>query len=372
MLLYRPLRKISIIKKRKKIKTGQTHKQAKSFRRQLRKIKIKIKTKQKKHRKLVKSRKSKTKVNTPQNNNEEVPQQSVQTEDPSEVSQQNVQTEGPNEYDSGYDDGFKKGHYAGGEGLVDQLLPEATILPEVTLIDIILTGIEQMKSKFHPVMGTADVVSLILGAMDQGTPLSLVRLGDGELLTMAQETLISTEQVKVEGPFLEYAGVNIPDLEARDQLVEAVRCASVVGIPLLRLPNFQPLAFSVFRAYGLDFRQMKITHSTINYSIYLEHCLSTIVVGRRVLLIGNKAGPLAEIFAANGIYVAGVIASVQGMQDIPRVMIAVAAQDFDIALVSAGVPAVVIVHRIAVEMGKVAIDFGHLADSMVNGEAPYA
>jgi hypothetical protein len=348
--MYRLLRKTKIIKKRKKLKTSQTNRHTKSIRRLSRKNKLKVKPK---HRKVVSNR------------------QAVQTKAPDEYDRE-YDRQYDLAHDRAYDEGFKKGHYAGGDGLVDQLLPEAMILPEITLSDIILTGIEQMKPKFHPIMGTAEVVSLILGAMDNGTALSVVRLGDGELLTMAQDILISTDRVRAEGPFLEYAGVHIPDLELRNQLVEAVSGASVVGIPLLRLPNYQPLAFSVFRAYGLNYREMKITHSTINYSIYLEHCLSRIVIGRRVLLIGNKAGPLADIFSANGISVVGFISPVRGAHDIPRVMMEVAALDFDIAFVSAGVPAVVIVHRIASEMGKVALDFGHLADSMVNGDAPYA
>lgn len=41
---------------------------------------------------------------------------------------------------------------------------------------------------------------------------------------------------------------------------------------------------------------------------------------------------------------------------------------FDIALVSAGIAAVIIVQRIASELGKVAVDFGHLADSLAAGK----
>lgn len=283
-----------------------------------------------------------------------------------------AQVNDSNEYNRGYKEGFDKGHYAGGDGLVDQLLPEATVLPGIPLDQIITTGIGQMHASFYPIKGTDEIVALIISALNEKKPLSLIRLGDGELLTMSQEVLKSTEQVLQEGPFLNYAGVQIPNLEVRDQLVEAVRGATVVGIPLLRLPNFQPLAFSVFRAYGLDYHHLNLTHSTINYSIYLEHCLSKIVTGRRVLMVGNKAGPMAELFTANGIEVAGAVSPVQGIHDIPRVMAEVAAQDFDIALVSAGVPAVIIVHKIASELGKVAIDFGHLADSMVKGEAPFA
>lgn len=278
-------------------------------------------------------------------------------------------------YDRGYDkgvrEGFKKGHYAGGDGLVDQLLPGGMILPEIEVRDIIAAGIESLKHHLYPVMGTEEVVGLMRQAMDERTPFSLVRLGDGELLTMAQDVLMSVKQVREEGGFLSYAGVQVPDLSARDQVVEAVRGASVVGLPLLRVPNFQPLFFAVCRAYGIDYRSLRLTHSTINYAIYLEHNFPGLVAGRRVLLVGNQAGPLAGYLRSNGVHVVDAISPVQGMADVPRVLAEIAARSFDIALVSAGVPAVVIAYKIASELGGVAVDFGHLADSMAKGEAPF-
>jgi hypothetical protein len=59
---------------------------------------------------------------------------------------------------------------------------------------------------------------------------------------------------------------------------------------------------------------------------------------------------------------------VNGCGDIERVMDRIRGIDFDIALVSAGVAAVVIVSRIASRLGKVAVDFGHMADIIGKGE----
>ncbi|MNF15190.1 hypothetical protein D3C80_2176880 [compost metagenome] len=56
------------------------------------------------------------------------------------------------------------------------------------------------------------------------------------------------------------------------------------------------------------------------------------------------------------------------MADVPRVMQLTAEHTFDIALVAAGIPAVVLCRRIAGELGSVAFDFGHLADKLVTGE----
>ncbi|GBF77513.1 hypothetical protein PA598K_06067 [Paenibacillus sp. 598K] len=279
------------------------------------------------------------------------------------------QTQPPDDGGRQREEGYRSGLYEGGEGLVDVLLSDEEMLPDIPVYRIIEAGIQALQSEKQHLLNAREVTSRLLQAMDEGRPLSVVRLGDGELLTMAQGTVMSDQQLLREGHFLPYAGIQLPDLEARDQLVAAVCRADIVGIPKLRLPNYQPLAFAVFRAYGIDYRQLQLTISTINYTIYLEGCLPQLLQGRRVLLVGNTAPSLASVLESRGYVVAGVIAPVAGMHDIPRVMAEIHGHHFDIALVGAGIPAVVIAQRIATELGRTAIDFGHLADALIKGEA---
>ncbi|MFD2612358.1 GT-D fold domain-containing protein [Paenibacillus gansuensis] len=269
-----------------------------------------------------------------------------------------------------YDEGFRRGFYAGGDGIVDSILPDLDLLPEVHVTQILAAGIEQLRPLQHRVMGAPEVAERILQALEAKAPLSVVRLGDGELLTLAQETVMPVEEVQSAGSFLAYAGVQVPDLASRDQLLASVKLADIVGIPKIRLPYFQPLAFAVLKAHGMEYRDMALTLSTINYSLYLEGFFRTILAGRRVLTVGNSAEPLSRFLGSSGVHVAGAVSPVHGMFDIPRVMEEIHRHDFDLALVGAGIPAVVISQRIAGQMGKVAIDFGHLADSMIKGEAP--
>lgn len=297
------------------------------------------------------------------------------------------------DYEQGFEDGYRKGLqeappardeaaiakafqdgvYTGGDGLIDTLLPGDMILPEVPAIEVMAAGLEQMRPRFHRLLHSAEVSTVIREALDTGSPLSVVRLGDGELLTLAQEAVMSPEIVRKEGPFLSYAGVHVPDLEARDQLLHAVRQASLIGIPKLRVPHFQPLAFSVFRAYGIDYRTLRLTDSLINYQLYKDGFLSGILAGRRVLAVGNLAEPFAGFLSGHGVAVAGHVSPVNGVKDVPRAMERIRGQagNFDIALISAGISAVLLAQQVASELGKVALDFGHLADSMLKGEAPY-
>ncbi|MFS0723244.1 GT-D fold domain-containing glycosyltransferase [Paenibacillus sp. 1P07SE] len=267
------------------------------------------------------------------------------------------------------EEAHRRGLYEGGEEIVDTILPDEEMLPDIGVQQIIEAGIRALQpAKIH-VLNAMEVTGRLSHAMDTGRPLSVIRLGDGELLTMAQGTVLSDEEVVKRGGFLPYAGVRLPDYAARDQLVDAIGKADIVGIPKLRLPNFQPLAFAVFRAHGIDYRQLQLTLSTVNYAIYLERYLPVLLRHRRVLVAGNAADGLAQALRGQGIQVTGTVTPVAGMQDIPRVMQAIAAHSFDIALVSAGIPAVVIVQQIATELGRTAIDFGHLADAFSKGEA---
>lgn len=283
-------------------------------------------------------------------------------------------------FDKGHQSGYQQGRYDGEgnntwkngvDGLIDTFIPAYEILPEYTTEQIIASGVEHLRPHFLHLLNPDELGTRIIQALDNRTPMSVVRLGDGELLTLAQGAVLSIEQVKTEGHFLEYAGVHVPDYEARDMLADAVRKATVVGIPKLRIRNFQPLAFSVFRAHDMDYRSMTLTDSLINYYLYQAGYLSRIAEGRRVLVIGNLAAGLADLLRANGVQVTGALAPVKGVKDVTRIVNEAKHKEFDLALVAAGISAVLISQRIATELGKVAVDFGHLADSMLKGEAPY-
>lgn len=273
-------------------------------------------------------------------------------------------------YDRGYDDAaimaYEQGYYAGGNEWVDHLLPSDHILPHRSVQDVIEQGLQHYRSEMIPLMSAAEVASKIIEAMDQKSPLSVIRLGDGELLTLSQETVLPSEEVARRGHFLGYAGVELPDPYAREVLKEAIRQADIVGVPLKRMQNFQQLLVPALTASDIDYRAVRYTSSIVNYSLYYEGHLKPILSGRTVLIIGNQAEQLAQHMSACGVTVAEPIRQVHGIKDVSRVMDEVANRSFDIALVSAGVAAVPITQRIAKERGRTALDFGHMADIILN------
>ncbi|MNO20293.1 hypothetical protein D3C76_100430 [compost metagenome] len=272
-------------------------------------------------------------------------------------------------HSAAFEEGFRQGFFEGGEGKVSRFIPRYVILPELSVDDVISAGVSALSSSLYPLMSPAHVFEEIRYALDHRLPLSVVRLGDGELLTLAHEIIIPVEQARSWGKFLPYAGVQLPDHSARESLAQSIRCSDIVGIPESRHPSYQGLLFPVLQYYGLSYRNLKLTSSTINYALNEEALLRNLLAHRKILLIGNQAPELSVWLQNQGYEIVGVIAPVYGVGDVQRIMDQAVQPDFDIALVAAGIAAVVICSRIAREKGKVALDMGHLANMFVKGTA---
>lgn len=266
-----------------------------------------------------------------------------------------------------YEEGREQGRYDGGEALLEQLVPGNLLLPEVSLEEVISAGVQSLLHRCTPLLDAGQVYSRLQAALAAQAPCSVVRLGDGELLALAQNTVYSVEEVAAAGDFLPYAGLNVPDLAARDLLAHAVRSADIVGVPQSRRKHYHPLLHAALRAHQIELKEQQATSSMINYTLHQSGLLSELLRGQSLLLIGNAAPELAPILSARGYSVSGVISPVNGFADIDRVIGEASGMSYSLALVSAGIPAVVIAWRIATELGKVALDFGHMANFITSG-----
>ena len=263
---------------------------------------------------------------------------------------------------------LERGRYEGGELLLEQAAPPGFSLGDLTLQDVIAAGVDALRPRLLPLIDAVGVFREFEAALAEGRPLSVVRLGDGELLALAHDTVYEAEAVRREAPFLASAGMSVPDHAARERLAAAVRQASIVGVPLSRRKHFGPLLGPALAGNGIDIRSLRLTESTINYSLYQTGLLARLLQGRRALVIGNAAPGMAERLTQAGFAVTGVIAPVRGFADIDRVIGEAAAirDHYDVALVAAGIPAVVIASQLAAQFGKAALDFGHLADHLAS------
>ncbi|WDH97939.1 GT-D fold domain-containing glycosyltransferase [Paenibacillus urinalis] len=264
-----------------------------------------------------------------------------------------------------YAAGYKEGMYHGGEAIVERLIPSGRILPGITAEALIQSGLMQHQAEMLEITDSKQVADEIRSALDERRSFSLVRLGDGELLTLAYGTVISSTEAHELGAFLPYAGVPLPDASVQSLLLDSIMKADYVGVPMSRRPEFQMLLFAVSRHYGWSLTQNRLTSSLINYQLHHHGLLLPILAEQRVLLIGNRAAETADLMRKQGVNVTGSVSPVRGFEDIERVLEECRRYEFDICLIAAGVPAVVLCQRIASEDKKVAIDIGHLADQMI-------
>lgn len=215
-----------------------------------------------------------------------------------------------------------------------------------------------------------DVLRKIDQALADRKPLSLVRIGDGENIVLAQRSVWSLRKVLRERWAIKAnkgeKGVTLPNIKLRNQLVKSIRAATIVGLlPLddeqIKAPSYlkRPLTNRVFRHFKLDPDVQ--CHACVNRDMPSSDLFWRILRHRRILIITRYPEPFKTILEQKpfGLHVAHSI-PFSDYSQIEETMniVETIRHKFDIALISCGVNAVVLAPRIAEVTGKVAIDFG--------------
>lgn len=195
---------------------------------------------------------------------------------------------------------------------------------------------------------------------------ALIRISDGENRALGYKIFINKKQLP---GWYRYTGVNIPTEPVRRALIQAIRDADLVGLSIRDGDAFRPLTERILDRYKL--RPKQICNANINQWLYSHGGLTRLVKGRRLLLLGCTMSKVKSAFAAMGAKVVATDA-VNGFSDIERVIRTIPTYpDFDIALVSAGIPAKPICTKISHIYNKVAIDLGHVPEMILYPDLRY-
>lgn len=270
-----------------------------------------------------------------------------------------------NEYQKGYQNGLWYGKVNTYSNIVIEAFPPDIILPGYTIPELLKIALAVKKDEIVKMITPSEVYLLINSALDKKKDFSLVRLGDGEGIALAQG-LCKTEEELKKYNFLEYAGLTPPDYQARDELVVAIRKADLVGISANLMEDFQPLICKALQQHNIKIRDLTITTANINRALFQEGYFKAMIKkeGLKITLVGNKAVELAGVLK-NYCNITGIVSPVSGIKDIPGVLEELSNYHFDLLLVSAGIPAVIICSQAAKLFNCVALDFGHMADQIV-------
>ncbi len=224
-----------------------------------------------------------------------------------------------------------------------------------------------------------NVVKRIQYALKHRRAFSLVRIGDGENIVLAQQTVWPLKKV-LKLPWAVrsnkgHKGIALPNLRIRNQIVTSIRKATIVGIlpyddQMIQAPPYlkRRLTDQVFRYYKL--RPRLTCHACVNRIMVRKLSFFSILEGERILIINRHPLRIKSILERlpYNLNITATIAFSNYKQIKRTLRKVVAIQDtFDIALISCGVSAVILAPKIAQSTGKVAIDFGKAPNFIKKG-----
>ena len=213
------------------------------------------------------------------------------------------------------------------------------------------------------------VLNQIIDAIRDHKAFSLGRYGHGEVAYLGWPEF--PEWKKGYDPHASYAGATASVTTIKDDLLEALRTTDIVGFhvswgdawedrgaadltkKLLQIYKYKPA--QVCSAF--------ITHEMIKSDRFWE-CLKN----QRIALVGRRAEEASPAFRDKGVdivYTTGF----EVYEDMEKVYDELSKrEDWDVALLSTGIPATILAPQLANQTNKVVIDFGHALDKLIDGE----
>ncbi|RJE84656.1 hypothetical protein D3P07_22260 [Paenibacillus sp. 1011MAR3C5] len=217
-----------------------------------------------------------------------------------------------------------------------------------------------------------EIVERLKTALINKTPYCLVRIGDGENFVLSQDSVYTMEQTLgqlwVKEANKGRKGVRFPNIPVRDQLVEAIREADIVGIlakndKVIRAhPNHKRvLTNRIFNHFEL--MPQAVCNAIVNRELIYHKPFWEMLheQNSRVVLVSRWAGgtkqrlirppyhlqvPFTLPFERNEM-MADTLDILEQRKD-----------EYDIVLCSCGINAVILAHQIKKRIGKIGVDFG--------------
>lgn len=226
---------------------------------------------------------------------------------------------------------------------------------------IYIWGLKLMKEIFGREIYLDDVLNEIDLALKHKRSYSLVRFGHAEMRVASYKFFNDPDFAY----YYKYNGITELTDNIALKLIKAFRHANVVGVTN-HTPMHKKLLKSIMNYYQLSFPV--VCNAWINEEMRKSTRFFNMIKPLKIVLVGRRAAEGAKKFRSLGINVVGNIGH-EGFSQMPKTMKAIGNMpSFDIALISAGVPATIMCPEIARMTGKVVIDFGSAIDVLIDGK----
>ncbi len=227
-----------------------------------------------------------------------------------------------------------------------------------------------------------DVLHLLTKSIDKKEPCSMVRLGDAHNLILAQEKIISINELLNLDYVKRYSerkdtGIEFPNLEARDMMLGSIKKTTILGIfpyndDRIVSPDWmkRPLTDKVLSVYNI--KPKKLCDVCINREMPPLKEFWNVMKNKRVLIISAAAISFAkllktEVFKPYNLRVTGTL-PLTDFKEIPAVLKQVSNYRFDCILLAAGINANIIGPELAQRYSTTVINFGSCIRFMLAGK----
>lgn len=215
-----------------------------------------------------------------------------------------------------------------------------------------------------------EVLDLIDKAVQNYKPLSIGRYGHGEIAYLGWSEF-PTWKVGFD-PHGYYAGATAPVSIIKADLLEALRTTDIVGFHASWGDVWEDRGAADLTKkllQGFEFTPEQVCSAYITHEMIKCDRFWKSLENLRVVLVGRRAAEASKIFKNKGINVTYTTV-LEGYQEIEKVYKDLSIRtEWDIALISAGIPATVLAPMLANNTNKVVIDFGHALDKLIEGES---
>ncbi len=226
------------------------------------------------------------------------------------------------------------------------------------------------------IKSTSDVIDLIKNAAIKKEPLSLTRFSHAEItyLNWDRDRWI----VKAMKEFKEYNGVDKPLKSVAYRLLKSLKMTTIAGfipndyVEFTTAPRDKTNGWEWYKRTKTFLHNNQIFPKTIcsvwvtQEMIYNDNFWE-MLSGYSVALVGRRAKEAVPYFQEKGVNVTTSV-SLDGIDKVYKVKDYLKNQQWDIAIISAGIPATLLTPRLANETDRIVLDFGHALDRIIDGE----
>ncbi len=226
------------------------------------------------------------------------------------------------------------------------------------------------------VLSTDKVLELIEEAVVNKKALSLTRFSHAEITYLNWK--YQKKLVKKMDMFKKYNGVDEPIEKITDILIDSLKNTTITGL----IPEAYAEITTAPRDKNNGFYWYKLTKAFLHRENLLPNLICSVwstqemiyknkfwemLRGRSIAIVGRRADEAVPYFQNNGVNVSETIV-LEGINNVKEVKDYLTNKEWDIAIVSAGIPATILTPQLSKETGRVVIDFGHALDRIIDGE----